>query len=319
MSTADQLHVVTISGGNQGDIMHAIWNNGDAITLENVNDNESNGSDLQFSRVDCAVLGGDLHVCAIENSTRGIYHTIRYAAGNWQGAYGDVNSVNSGNGYQFQDVGCAGDESNGSIHVCAIGTSGILYHTIRYAAGNWQGTYGDVNSQNSGGSQHPAPFVDVDCAIIDGVLYVCAVDTNRDSWFTFRNTNGSWQGFFTLLSGYVRGSSIDISCTSIDNVLHVCTVNYLSGLITHTSLPAGGTWQTPDGAPYWGPSSGDRFWNVDCAAIDDVLHVCATSTISHILHIVRDDTGSWQTPYDDLNQEAGSNDSYIVVGVGGAM
>src|SRR3989442_5386511 len=66
-------HTIRFSGGN--------WQS----SFGNVNAQESN-SGLRFKDVDCAGIGGKLHVCGLGREGI-IWHTIRFSGGNWQPSF----------------------------------------------------------------------------------------------------------------------------------------------------------------------------------------------------------------------------------------
>ncbi len=112
---------------------------------------------------------GDLHVCAI-STTNKLYHTIRFASGDWQSAWGDVQAQES----QSLDINIFGSVScaaspTGDLHVCIIDKAGVLWHTIRFATGVWQSSWGNVQSQESQG-----PNIQPDSAVS------CAVNQSGD-------------------------------------------------------------------------------------------------------------------------------------------
>ncbi len=72
-----------------------------------MNAQESNGSSLRFSDVDCANVNDNLHVTAV--ATDGIsWHTIRFA-NSWQAFFGNVNAQESnGSSLRFSAIGAGG-------------------------------------------------------------------------------------------------------------------------------------------------------------------------------------------------------------------
>ncbi|GCE06746.1 hypothetical protein [Dictyobacter aurantiacus] len=189
-TTSSKLHVAALT--SMGTIWHTIRmaNGSWQPTFGNVNNQESNGRLLHFTDVDCATVGENLHVCAI-NRNGTIWHTIRFANGSWQSSFGNVNNQESnGRLLRFTSVGCAAIDRN--LHVTATDEKGVLWHTIRFANGSWQSSFGNVNNQQSNGGS--LRFSDVDCANVAGDLQVGAVGLNKALWHTIRFANGSWQG-----------------------------------------------------------------------------------------------------------------------------
>ncbi len=189
-TTNNNLHVTAVD--QNGTIWHTIrFSNSWQSSFGNVNSQESNGSSLRFGSVDCATIGGNLHVTAVDQNGI-IWHTIRFSNGTWQSSFGNVNNQESNGGtLRFSNVGCAA--IGGNLHVTAVGQNGIIWHTIRFSNGTWQAFFGNVNSQESNGSS--LRFIDVDCANVGDNLYVTAVGQNGIIWHTIRFSN-SWQAFF---------------------------------------------------------------------------------------------------------------------------
>jgi hypothetical protein len=186
----NNLHVTAID--QTGIIWHTIrfassWQS----SFGNVNAQESNGNSLRFSSVDCATIGDDLHVTAVDQ-TGIIWHTIRFSNGTWVSGFGNVNNQESnGSSLRFSNVGCAAIGDN--LHVTAVDQNGTIWHTIRFSNGSWQSFFGSVNAQESNGSN--LRFSDVDCANVGDNLHVTAIDQTGISWHTIRFSS-SWQSSF---------------------------------------------------------------------------------------------------------------------------
>lgn len=318
MSNPDQLHLIAVGGVplQPGDspLLHTYRNDQGKWQgfLGNVNQQCGN-SPQYFPVMACTGVGASLHVCGVDGQNKNIYHSIRYPGGGWQGFYGDVSGQNFGAPASgFGGVGCAGVESSGLLHLCAVPSNpdgrgnllgGSIYHTLRRSDGTWQGFYGDVNGQN-GGSGTPA-FIGVACCTTpDETLHVFGTDSTNTIWYTYRRTDGSWQGSFTNVTSQVSipiNDTPGLACTAIDTTLHLCAIT--AGYIYHTSLPTGGTWQSPPDQPPPPPEGRTAGGWVGCANVDGTLHVVTLLSTSYdIFHITRDDSGPWSTHYEDVSQ-----------------
>lgn len=202
-TNSGKLHLIATDRG--GVIWHTIrFSNGTwQSAFGDVNDQESNGGSLRFVSVDTATIGEDLHVVGVD--TNGILrHTIRFANGTWASAFGNVNDQESNGGsLRFTSVGVASIGS--SLHVTAVDTNGILWHTIRFSNGAWQSAFGDINDQESNGGS--LRFKDVDCGNVNGNLHVTGVATNNVLWHTIRFSN-SWQSAFGDINNQESNSSL---------------------------------------------------------------------------------------------------------------
>lgn len=78
-------------------------------------------------------------------------HTYRNDQGQWQGFMGNVNQQCGNSQQYFPVIVCTG--VGASLQVCGVDSQDKnIYHTIREAGGGWQGDFGNVNGQNSGGT-----------------------------------------------------------------------------------------------------------------------------------------------------------------------
>jgi hypothetical protein len=260
------LHVCAVA--KSGKLWHTIrFANGSwQRRFRNVNAQESNGGNLTFVDVSC---GGtptkNLHVCAVQRSASSafgqIWHTIRLANGSWMPQFGNVNDQESnGNDLRFYTVDCTtvGED----LHVCAVDTSGIIWHTIRFADGSWVPQFGNVNKESNGGNLR---FFNVSCAAIGGDLHICAVTTSEPHgqiWHTIRFANGSWQTQFTNVNKESNGGTLpffDVDCANVENKLHVVGA---AGKLWHTIRSAEHNW-SPIGDVNAQESNGNtlRFFN----------------------------------------------------------
>jgi hypothetical protein len=315
LAPANTLHVCGLA--ESGIIWHTIRfsNGGWQGSFGNVNAQESN-SNLRFQDVDCSGIGGNLHVCGL--GTGGIiWHTIRLSNGSWQSSFGNVNAQESNSNLRFQDVGCAGTASN-KLHVCGLGTGGIIWHTIRLSNGSWQSSFGNVNAQESNSNLR---FKKVDCTTVGENLHVCGLGTGGIIWHTIRLSNGSWQSSFGNVNAQQSNSGLrftDISCAAIGGNLHVCGLG-TDGRIWHTIRFSNGSWQGSFGDVNAQESNSDlRFVAVDCANVDNNLHVGGVARSHIIWHTIRFSNGSWQSSFGNVNaQESNGNLRFTDIGLGG--
>ncbi len=146
------LHVVSLTG--DGKLWHTIrfadgsWQ----PFFGDVNAQESNDPG-PFTAISCAGIGGNLHVVSLTGDGK-LWHTIRFANGTWQSAFGDVNAQEANDPGPFAAVSCAGVGDD--LHVIGLAGNGRLWHTIRFVDGTWQPVFGDVNAQEA---NNPGPFI----------------------------------------------------------------------------------------------------------------------------------------------------------------
>src|SRR4051812_41127078 len=96
---------------------------------------------------ECVGVGGDSQ----------LWHTIRTNTA-WQPNFGIVESQVAGGPTGFRAVGGAGVGDD--LQIVGVGSDSHLWHTIRFANGSWQPTFGPVAGQSAGG---PAGFSGVAC------------------------------------------------------------------------------------------------------------------------------------------------------------
>ena len=319
LAMTDQLHACVRA--TDGQLFHTIrFANSWQSFFGNVNAQESNGSNLRFSDVDCSGIGGNLHVTAIARDGI-IWHTIRFA-NSWQSFFGNVNAQESnGSLLRFSEVGCAGTDNN-NLHVTAVATDGTIWHTIRIS-NSWQSSFGNVNAQESNGGS--LRFGSVDCATIGEDLHVTAVDQNGIIWHTIRFSNGTWVSGFGNVNNQESNGGIlrfsNVGCTAIGEDLHVTAVDQ-NGIIWHTIRFSNGIWQSFFGNVNSHESNGGslRFSDVDCANVGNNLHVTAVATNGISWHTIRF-ANSWQSSFGNVNaQESnGSGLRFTAIGAGGII
>ncbi|GHO84945.1 hypothetical protein [Dictyobacter formicarum] len=235
-----------------------------------------------------------------------LYHTIRFPSGSWQSSFGIINDQESnGRFLRFIDVDCAGIVD--SLHVTALERSGIIWHTIRFPNGTWEGAFGNVNDQESNGSA--LRFTNVSCAgTASNTLHVTALTRFGAIWHTIRFSNGSWQSSFGNVNDQESNgnalSFTDVDCATIGENLHVCAIDR-NGILWHTIRFANGTWQSFFGNVNDQESNGKtlRFTSVGCASIGGDLHVTATDRNGVLWHTIRFSNGTWQSSFGNVNDQ----------------
>lgn len=164
-AVGNNLHVCAIT--TSGRILHTIrYNSGSWQGF--FGDIESQtGESGSFTRVACAGIGNDLHVCGVTNTGR-ILHTIRFGNTSWQPFFGDIEGQ-TGDAGTFREVACA--SSLNQLHVCGVNSNGTILHTIRYNTGSWQPFFGQISGQVcTAGS-----FQDIACGRFGSEVHVCII------------------------------------------------------------------------------------------------------------------------------------------------
>jgi len=185
----DDLHVVSLTA--DGKLWHTIrfadgtWN----PTFGDVKAQEANDPGPFLAAV-CTAAGNDLHVVGLTADGK-LWHTIRFANGSWQPTFGDVKAQETNDPGPFAAFGCAGVGND--LHVVGLTDNGRLWHTIRFADGTWNPTFGDVKAQES---NNPGSFTSVLCAGGAGNLQVVCLTADGKLWHTIRFANGIWQPTF---------------------------------------------------------------------------------------------------------------------------
>jgi hypothetical protein len=142
------------------------------------------------------------HWLIVSNNGQALHHTLRKDTGSWQGTWGDVLAVMNGR----PDTGAIRSATfhtdlTGNLHVCVLTTLHNIWHTIRFAAGNWQGNWGNVNNQSSG---LPAQLVTALASSVsaDNSFQLCAL-TPTNIYHTIRHPNNTWQANWGNVNGPV--------------------------------------------------------------------------------------------------------------------
>lgn len=239
----------------------------------------------------------DLHIVAV-NGEGTLWHTIRFADGTWQPAFGNVQSQNQGQG-QFSDAACATDGAN-LLHVVGVNANGHLLYTYHNSDGTWQGSFSDISSQESNDST-VNPFHQISCSAVAGVeLHMVGVTSNAlwGPWHTIRFENGSLQSAF----GYAAGTSNPIfnpflvSCATDGNQnLHVVGASQnANSSVSHTTRYPNGSWQpVADSIPT--PNSGKLVPESVSCTVDgqNTLYVLLRDSGSGLYLTTRTSSGGW--------------------------
>jgi hypothetical protein len=245
-----------------------------------------------------------LQVVAVD-TTGVLWHTFRRADGSWVPAFGNVNQqANNGGSLHFGDASGA-TERNGSLHVIAVGTDGVLWHTIRHPDGSWQAAFDNVNQQESNGAS--LQFRAVSCAIErNGTLQLVARDTTGVLWHTLRHPDGSWQAAFDNVNQQ-NGASLPFSAVScaIESTgsLHVVATD-MSGVLWHTLRHPDGSWVGAFDNVSQQNRAGLPFSKVYCALENTgSLQLVAADTTGVLWHTIRHADGSWVGAFGNVNQQ----------------
>jgi Common central domain of tyrosinase len=234
------------------------------------------------------------------DSTNGdLLHTIRFNNNTWQRSLYNVEKQSGERGI-FVDADCAG--AGNKLHVCGVTNDGHLWHTFRSHSGNWQNGFGDIENQ----SGNQGLFAKVACGGIGSRLHVCGITSDGRLWHTSRNgTTGGWQNFTDVEShsGQV-GDFADVACCGVGNNLHICATT-TDGRILHTIRFSNGNWQSTFGNIENQTGESGTFATVGCAGVGDKLHVCAVTNTGRLLHTLRNNNGTWQNFFGDIEALTG--------------
>lgn len=147
------------------------------------------------------------HWLIVSQDGRALHHTLRNDDGGWQGNWGDVLAVMHG----APDAGKITSATfhtdlTGNLHVAVLTSLHNIWHTIRFPAGNWQGSWGNVNSQSSG---LPTQSVTGLASSVSGdnTFQLCAL-TPTIIYHTVRHPAGNWQGGWGDVNGQVPHPSL---------------------------------------------------------------------------------------------------------------
>jgi hypothetical protein len=193
------LHVCAVT--NTGGVRHAIrYQNGSWTGFGDVLAQTGSPPGLPAGDVACAGIGGDMHL-AVTTSGGGIFHAIRFAAGNWSGI-GNVEGQ-AGEIGDPQTVSVA--NFLGELNVVTR-TAGMQFHTIRHSS-----------SWSQFAKPKDSPFVrDLGCAATQDFLHVVSVDFSGIIQLQSRDNIASWSSPFNVTSatGFQATGTSSISATN---------------------------------------------------------------------------------------------------------
>ncbi len=228
-----------------------------------------------------------------------LLHTMRYNNNTWRHSLGNV-EYQTGERGTFVNADCAG--AGNKLHVCGVTSDGHLWHTFRSSNGNWQNSFRDIENQ----SGDRGLFIKVACGGIGPRLHVCGITSDGRLWHTSRSgTSGAWQNFTNIEthSGEV-GNFADVACCGVGNNLHVCATT-TTGRILHTIRFSNGNWQGSFGDIEGQTGESGFFTAVGCAGVGDKMHVCAVTNTGRLLHTLRNNNGTWQNFFGDIEALTG--------------
>jgi hypothetical protein len=129
-----------------------------------------------------------------------------------------------------------------TLQLAGVTSDGKLWHTIRYPNGGWA-PFGDVEGQTGDGGFITDVAVRVIGAGPNGVLHLCAVNSDGRLWHTIRNPDGGWYPFGDV-EGQAgeRGRFVSVALANVNNELHLLGVTS-DGRLWHTIRHANGTWE----------------------------------------------------------------------------
>jgi hypothetical protein len=274
------------------------------------------------NRIDSAVVGGELHVCAVTFPAQTLLHTFRDNTGTWQSFWGNVGNAaglpSSSNAFDYTGLAGAGT----TLHVFTTAnprpTGGItpafvqpVFHAIRSTGpgASWLSSFNEVNSGQF--DTEDTAFKELTCTNVAGNVHMCTLGLAANQlWHTIQLSPPpaeSWQPYSDVKPVLTNSpQSVDqVSVAGVGSNLHVCIIS--GGSIFHTirmSVPP--SWQNPEGSgrAEWGdvsavvPGLGPGSPNfIDCAGVDGNLHICCITTTGALLHTIRMSTPpSWQNP-----------------------
>ena len=214
------------------------------------------------------------------------------------------------------------------LHLCGITTDGELWHTSRSRnfldlGGAW-GSWSAWESVKPQGVADAGPFVSAACGaryVEDNEeIHICAVTQDGRLLYTSRVAPQDWQPFEDLKTSIqgnwdsFRVQEVTFGLSFLDLCVIVLT-NSGERHILHTSLGAGGTWESfqdvndPHAAGFPG-----SFISVGCANLSpelplEELHVCGVTSdgkLWHTLYPFLVASFSW-LPFADVQKLTGSN------------
>ena len=316
--SVDTNELQVIGVGNDGKLWHTIRDAALAWTGFGFVEGVAAGGPATFTDISCGSADGQALALQLVGvgSDGNLWHTIRNAAGGWDG-FGLVEEVAPGGPPSFRAVNCAGTESG--LQVVGVGSDGDLWHTIRNAAGGWTG-FGLIEQVAVGG---PSSFIDVSCASTDGrTLQVIGVGHDGMLWETVRNDDLSWAPLVRLESLATGGPATfkRVNCAGTGQGLQVVGVG-IDGKLWHILRnPSTGKWSgigLIEAVAAGGPAA---FTDVSCSTADGLtLQVVGVGNDGNLWHTIRDTAGGW-TGFGLIEEVApGGPASFKAIACGGTL
>jgi hypothetical protein len=186
-----------------------------------------------------------------------------------------------------------------------------LWHTVNNST-SWT-AFGDVAARVGGLS----PFADISCTNVNGEMHICGPSFDGGLWHSIRKAAGNWLPF-----GNVKGQAGDpghvvkVSIAGTGTDLHMCVVT-MDGHLWHSlaHFQTGG-W-TPFADVERQAGEHGSFADVDCAVVNNELHVSGVTSDGGLWHSIRRANGSW-TPFGDVKGQAGDRGRVVGVATDGA-
>ncbi|MFF4453674.1 CHAP domain-containing protein [Streptomyces goshikiensis] len=160
----------------------------------------------------------------------GIFHAVRSADRTWTG-FG--NAENAAGEVPGGVRGVAEAGIDGATHVLAVSNEGKLYHSVRFADGNWAG-FGDVHTEAGALTN----VTQVTAASIGADLHV-AVVADGSVYHTIRYANGTWAPFGKVAQP-AGGPVTKVAIASSGANLQMVALS--GGVLQHTIRASDGTW-----------------------------------------------------------------------------
>jgi hypothetical protein len=178
---------------------------------------------------------------------------------------------------------------------------GKIFHSIRFAAGNWL-PFGDVTQQ----AGNPGAFWDVSIAGNETTAELHMIGrtgppvpepTNGKLWHTIRSADGKWVPFGDVLEqtgGPSAGIFSNIDISLITGNLHVAGTTTAGG-VWHAIRASNGVWTPLGNVLGQIPGPGSPFIDISIAGngVTGVLHVVALTEDGGIWHTIRRADGGW--------------------------
>lgn len=218
------------------------------------------------------------------------------------------------------------------LHVVGFAANGRMYYTSRniYLTTPWRpwedvtALVGDLGS----------PFTIIDCATVGGEVHVCGVTEDRRLLHTFRNQNGTWQGFWGdvgAAAGFPGHEFTLVGLAGMNNELHVCATarpRPSGGGLTQAAVwfvhhairssnPA--SWTLPFRQVESGLVTRENvFHDLACANVGGSLHICAMGSRDELWHSIRlSASPSNFQPFQDVRTQSATPGPINSIGIAG--